>query len=139
DHVVQNPRSAYSFRMGAPTWLADDPLMASRYASLVTAGEMPQDNPQYRLGRIVWTDWKPVTGENAWAYLLGPLHAAYIQYVVGLKEKCVPFEELAVRNALGILPAFAAMQSALGAVYYAPSHTVMSDGDLVNPRYVSIE
>jgi len=45
--------------------------MDSRYASLVTAGEMPRDNPQYRPGRIVWTDWKPVTGENAWAYLLG--------------------------------------------------------------------
>jgi hypothetical protein len=139
DHIIQNPKSAYSFRMSAPAWLADDPLIDSSYASLVTAIGLPQENSQYRPGRIVWTDWKPVTGENAWAYLLGPLHAAYIHYVLGLKEKCVPFEELAVRNALGILPAFAAMQSALGAVYYAPSHTVMSDGNLVNPRYVSIE
>jgi hypothetical protein len=140
DHVVQNPKSAYSFRMAAPAWLADDPLMDSRYSSLVTAGEMPRDNPQYRRGRIVWTDWKPVTGENAWAYLLGPLHAAYIHYVVGQTGKCVPFEELAVRNALEILPTFAAMQSALGAVYYAPSHTLKNDGDEpVDPHYVSVE
>jgi hypothetical protein len=136
DHVVQNPKSAYSFRMAAPTWLADDPLMDSRYASLITAEQMPRDNPQYRLGRIVWTDWKPVTGENAWAYLLGPLHAAYIHYVVGQKQRCVPFEELAVRNALEMLPTFAAMQSPLGAVYYAPSHT--SD-EPVSPHLVSVE
>jgi hypothetical protein len=123
DHDVQNPTSAYSFRMGAPTWLVDDPLMDSRYASLVTAGELPRDNPEYRQGRITWADWRPVTGENAWAYLLGPLQAAYIHYVVGRKGKCVPFEELAVRNALEVLPTFAAMQSPLGAVYYAPSHT----------------
>ena len=136
DHVVQNPTSAYSFRMAAPTWLADDPLIDSHYASLITSGQMPRDNPQYRLGRIVWPDWKPVTGENAWAYLLGPLHAAYIHYVVGQKQRCVPFEELAVRNALEMLPTFAAMQSPLGAVYYAPSHT--SD-EPVSPHLVSVE
>jgi hypothetical protein len=140
DHAVQNPRAAYSFRMSAPAWLVDDPLMDSRYASLVSAGEMPPDNPQYRRGRIVWTDWKPVTGENAWAYLLGPLHAAYIHYVVGNTGKCVPFDELAVRNALEILPTFAAMQSQLGAVYYAPSRTLKNDGDEpVDPHYVSVE
>lgn len=136
DHVVQKTTSAYSFRMAAPTWLADDPLMGSRYASLVTAGELPRDNPQYRAGRIAWTDWKPVTGENAWAYLLGPLQAAYIHYVVGQKGKCVPFEELAVRNALDILPTFAAMQSSLGAVYYAPSHS--GDGSAAS-HLVSVE
>jgi hypothetical protein len=136
DHVVQNPKSAYSFRMAAPTWLADDPLIDSRYASLITAEEIPRDNPQYRLGRIVWTDWKPVTGENAWAYLLGPLHAAYIHYVLGQKGKFVPFEELAVRNALEILPTFAAMQAPLGAVYYAPSHT---GSEPVSPHLVSVE
>ena len=136
DHVVLNPNSAYSFRMAAPTWLADDPLMDSRYASLVTAGGMPRDNPQYRLGRIVWTDWNPVTGENAWAYLLGPLQAAYIHYVLQKKAKFVPFGELALRNALQILPTFAAMQSPLGAVYYAPSHT--SDQP-VSPHLVSVE
>jgi hypothetical protein len=135
DHVIERPTSAYSFRMVAPAWLADDPLMDSRYASLVTAKELPRDNREYRPGRISWSDWRPVTGENAWAYLLGPLQAAYIHYVVGKKAKCVPFEELAVHNALEILPTFAAMQSALGAVYYAPSHT----SDLANSHLVSVE
>ena len=136
DHVVRNPTSAYSFRMPAPTWLADDPLMDSRYASLITVGELPHDNSEYRPGRIVWKDWRPVTGENAWAYLLGPLQAAYLHYVVGQKARCVPFEELAIRNALAVLPTFAAMQSALGAVYYAPS---LASAERVSSHAVSVE
>jgi len=119
-HVIERSASAYSFRMVAPRWLADDPLMDSRYASLITVQDLPRDNSEYRTGRVSWSDWRPVTGENAWAYLLGPLQAAYIHYVVGQKARCVPFGESAVRNALEMLPTFAAMQSPLGAVYYAP-------------------
>jgi len=135
DHSVEFPTSAYSFRMVAPRWLADDPLIDSRYSSLITAQGLPGTNSEYRAGRVSWSDWRPVTGENAWAYLLGPLQAAYIHYVVGKKAKCVPFGELAVRNALEILPTFAAMQSPLGAVYYAPTGT---DG-AVGAHLVSVE
>lgn len=135
DHVIERPTSAYSFRMAAPTWLTDDPLTGSRYGSLVTARGLPRDNLEYRAGRISWSDWRPVTGENAWAYLLGPLQAASIHYVVGQKAKCVPFGELAVRNALEILPTFAAMQSPLGAVYYAPSDS----SEAATSHLVSVE
>jgi hypothetical protein len=139
-HVVDAPLSAYAFRMAAPAWLADDPLGNSRYASLVTAVGLPRQNPDYRSGKIVWTDWKPVTGENAWAYLLGPLQAAYVHYVVGEKGKYIPFEEPAVRSALDMLPTFAAMQSPLGAIYYAPSGTLKNDGnETVDPHFVSVE
>src|SRR6202023_3151217 len=46
DHVVQNPKSAYSFRMAAPTWLADDPLMDSPSASFIKAGRNAPQHPK---------------------------------------------------------------------------------------------
>jgi hypothetical protein len=139
-HTIELPKRAYSFRMTAPKWLADDPLMGSRYGSLITTGELPGGNPQYQPGKIVWSDWKPITGENAWAYLLGPLQAAYLHYVAGQKHEFVPFKDVAVQNALGILTTFSAMQSPLGAVYYAPSGTLKNDSDEpVSPHYVSVE
>jgi hypothetical protein len=83
---VSDPKAAYAFRMTAATWLADDPLRGTPYASLLTVGALPHDNPDaslltvgaphnpaYVAGRIAWSDWKPITGDNAWAYLVGPL------------------------------------------------------------------
>jgi hypothetical protein len=139
-HSISDPNKAYSYRMTAPRWLADDPLMGSRYASLITAHDLPPANPDYHSGRISWSDWRPVTGENAWAYLLGPLHAAYIHYVLGLGRKSVPFREPAVQNALDVLPTFALMQSPSGAVYYGPSGSLKNDrNEAVNTHLVSVE
>lgn len=132
---------AYSFRMASENWLATDPLHGSRYANLVTTVGIPATaTAEYQPGRISWSDWKPITGENAWAHLIGPLQAAYLQYVVQMGGRFIPFRELAVQNALQILPAFSAMQSALGAVYYAPSGTLSNDKDEpVDPYSVAIE
>jgi hypothetical protein len=139
-HPVADPKEAYSFRMTASTWLADDPFRGSRYVSLISATGLPANNPEYQVGRVAWSDWKPITGDNAWAYFLGPLHAAYLHYIVEQKGKFVPFAEQSVQNALQILPTFAAMQGPLGAVYYAPSGTLQNEGDeLVNPHFVSVE
>jgi hypothetical protein len=137
---VPEPGAAYAFRMTAVTWLVDDPLKDTPYASLLTATALPRDNPAYVAGRVAWSDWKPVTGDNAWAFLVGPLQTAYIHYILAQAGKYVPFEELAVQNALAVLPTFQAMQSASGAVYYAPSGTLQNDADApVNPYYVSVE
>jgi hypothetical protein len=139
-HTVTDPNAAYSFRMTAETWLADDPLKDTRYASLIRVSELPRNDPAYQPGRVTWSDWKPVTGDNAWAYLVGPLQAAYIHFVVAQGGKYVPFEEQAVKNALGVLPTFAAMQGRLGAVYYAPTGTLQNEMNVpVNPHYVSVE
>jgi hypothetical protein len=52
----------------------------------------------------------------------------------------VPFHDLAVQAALQVLPAFAALQSPLGAVYYAPSGTPANQGQKsVSPYAVSVE
>jgi hypothetical protein len=139
-HRVSDPQRAYAFRMLAPTWLVADPFMGTRYASLITASALPANNPEYRSGMVTWSDWKPLTGENAWALLLGPLQAAYLHYLRGAHQRFVPFDDLAVQNALAVLPTFATLQSALGSVYYAPSGTLANQGAVpVNPHAVSVE
>jgi hypothetical protein len=137
---ITAPKSAYAFRMTAPVWLAPDPLKDSSYSILINVDTLPKDNPRYQAGRVAWSDWKPITGDNAWAFFVGPLQAAYIHFVLGLRERFVPFEDSSVQNAVAVLPAFVAMQSECGAVYYAPSGTLQNAGDTaVNPRFVSIE
>jgi hypothetical protein len=137
---VTDPTAAYAFRMMSPRWLIDDPLRGSHYGSWISAVGLPPENPQYQAGRVTWSDWKPITGENAWSFLLGPLQAAYLHYITQKKGRYVPFEDPSVQNALEILPTFAAMQSASGAVYYAPSGTLQSAADsAANPHLVSVE
>ena len=137
---ITRGHQAYSFRILPRDWLATDPLIDSVYQSWITATGLPAANAEYARGRISWSDWKPVTGENAWAFLLGPLHAAYIHFVLGEHGNFVPFRDLAVQDALAMLPAFAAMQSQIGAVYYAPSTKSGAEaGGLGNPHLVSVE
>ena len=140
NRVVTDETQAYSFRMIGRAWLSTDPLMGTRHQSLITVGNLPHNNVDYRRGQVSWSDWKPITGENAWAFLIGPLQAAYIHHVMGGKKNFVPFGDLAVQNALNILPTFAAMQSRLGAVYYAPTGTIANQGTkVVSPYQVSVE
>jgi hypothetical protein len=137
---ITDPKAGYAFRMTAPVWLAPDPLKDSRYAPLINVGKLPDDNPHYHVGSVAWSDWKPITGDNAWAFLVGPLHAAYLHFVVGSHGRYVPFADPSVQNAVAVLGAFAAMQSQTGAVYYAPAGTLQNGGETpVNPYFVSVE
>src|SRR5208282_1100363 len=113
---ITRPESAYAFRMSAPAWLVPDPLKDPPYARFISVGALPADNPLYKFGQLSWSDWKPITGDNAWALLVGPLQAAYLHFVVERGGKCVPFAQLSIQNAIAALDAFAAMQSAAGAV-----------------------
>jgi len=136
---ITEPRSAYAFRMTAPVWLAPDPLKDS-YPGLISVEALPKDNPRYQPGLVAWSDWKPITGDNAWALFVGPLQAAYIHFVAGRGGRFVPFSDLSVQNAVAALPAFAAMQSKCGAIYYAPAGTLQNAGDgAANPHFVSVE
>ena len=138
--VIPDAQHAYTFRMLPRTWLSSDPFAGTRYADQITTSALPPHDPDYQPGKVTWTDWKPITGENGWAFLIGPLQAAYIHYVIDQKGAFVPFGDLAVQNALDLLPTFAAMQSPSGAVYYAPAGTVANHGDqLVNPFEVALE
>lgn len=138
--TISDAQSAYAFRMLARSWLADDPLAVAPYQSLIRVEGLPANNRTYVSGKISWTDWKPFTGENAWAFLIGPLQSAYIHHVMGQGGTHVPFDEIAVQNALKLLPTFAAMQSDIGAVYYAPDGTVRNQGEQLVDRYeVAVE
>ncbi|MET0377721.1 MAG: hypothetical protein ABW049_01925 [Spongiibacteraceae bacterium] len=138
--IVEDPARAFVFRTLPRAWLSVDPLLDSLYDDWIKATGLPLTNSAYQRGKISWTDWKPISGENAWAFLIGPLQAAYLHYHVEQKKPFVPFRELAIQNALAILPTFAAMQSELGALYYAPQGTVANQGDdLVNPYEVAVE
>jgi hypothetical protein len=137
--TIAEPQRAYAFRMLSRTWLATDPFMNTRYAALISTDRLP-NNAEYQSGKVSWTDWKPITGENAWAFLIGPLQAAYLHYVRAEQQPFVPFRELAIQNALAVLPTFAVLQAPLGAVYYAPAGTIRSRGTQpVNPHEVSVE
>lgn len=138
--AVAESRQAFAFRTMAPEWIARDPLKDSPYAAFITARNLPATNPAYETGRITWSDWKPIIGENAWAFFIGPLQAAHIHFVIGQQKAFVPFKELAIQNALDVLPTFAAMQSAIGGVFYAPAGTVGNEGEApVNPHQLSVE
>ncbi|MBI5897526.1 MAG: hypothetical protein HZB24_16445 [Desulfobacterales bacterium] len=137
---IGDPENAYVFRMLGRDWLSEDPFKGSPYENLIQVSDLPARNPDYSRGKITWSDWKPITGENAWAFLLGPLQAAYLHHVRYLKGTFVPFEDLAVQQALAVLPTFAAMQSEIGAVYYAPAGTAGNlSGTLAHPHQVSVE
>ncbi|HXV18679.1 MAG TPA: GNAT family N-acetyltransferase, partial [Candidatus Omnitrophota bacterium] len=80
-------------------------------------------------------DWLPVTGENAWAAILGPLQVAALKY--GTQK--IPYNAQEVKLALSILPAVEAMQSPIGGVYYAPHGTFGHDpGEISNENNFSL-
>jgi hypothetical protein len=139
-HVISQPDQAYAFRMLPRGWVVNDPFMGTSYESLITMSALIKEEPDYRRGQVTWTDWKPITGENAWAFLLGPLHAAYLHFISGEHGQYIPFDDSSVQQALAILPTFAAMQSPIGAVYYAPAGILGNQGEqLINPHQVSVE
>lgn len=138
--TIRNPAMAFSFRMLGRSWLSDDPFLGTKYASLINASGLPRTNSAYATGKINWTDWKPITGENAWAFLLGPLHSANLYHREQRKSAFVPFQDAAIQNGLSVLPAFSAMQSPLGGFYYAPQGTMSNTADIaVNPFEIALE
>lgn len=137
---MTDPRQVYSFRMLPRTWLSLDPFAGTPYARFVSTTGLPPHDPAYQPGVVSWTDWKPITGENAWAAFIGPLQAAWLHFCHGNQNAHIPLQDLAVQNALAVLPAFAAMQSPLGGVFYAPAGTVANQGEqLVDPHFVAVE
>ena len=75
NQVITDAKQAYTFRMLPRKWLSSDPFIGSPYADQIKTSGLPLQNPDYQPGTVTWTDWKPITGENAWAFLLGPLQA----------------------------------------------------------------
>jgi len=69
-----------------------------------------------------WNDYRPVTGENSWASLIGPLQTAFLK--AGKKVNNIPDDSTAFTLALDIVPAIEKMLIPNhGAIYYAPRNT----------------
>lgn len=140
EEAIRDPERAFVYRMGAAGWLVGDPLAGSAWDPLIRAEGLPLGNPRYQAGLISWPDWMPVTGENAWAHLLGPLHTAYLNHVEQRGGTHVPASDPALRHAIAMLPAFAALQLPIGGIRYAPTGEQAGAGvDAANPWFVSVE
>ncbi len=74
-------------------------------------------------------DWKPITGEQAWAGVIGPLQSLYLR-----NDGVIPMDSDEMYLALSLLKAFEAMTSPIGAIYHAPRGTFGKD-----PRDISNE
>ena len=124
---------AYFFRMIADQWYLPDPLTGGT--------QWPDGHTAAGTTDITWTDWKPITGENAWGAILGPLQWEYS------KSGGRPdWNSQALQLAQKVLPAYDAMQykgqsgkGSRGAIYYAPENTAANTGGQVDPYGVSNE
>jgi len=139
---VSSPKEAYYYRQVPTTFKNEDPLpefvtFVDSNGNKIPVQNLPDTNGSYPKVSISWTDWKPITGENIWAFLIGPLHAALLKYK---KSPCVPFQSVAVQNAIAVLGTFQKMQSAIGGIYYAPEGSMTNIGSEPVSRYeVSVE
>ena len=97
--------NAFFFRLLSPAWSQPDPKTgATHFAGF--------PGPGYDPNLIVWSDWKPVTGENAWV-ILGNLQGAY-----AANGGKIPSDSPELQLALSLIPAFEALTTKTGAVLY---------------------
>ena len=132
----------YAWRMIAPAWLLDDPLGGPPWQSLVTASALPVPPGDYRAGRVTWNDWQPVTGENAWIWLIGPLQAAHLHYAgqgAASAGHGIPADDPMLLAAIASLPGFARQQAQNGAFWFNALAATAPVGSAGVERAVSIE
>ncbi|MBF0594594.1 MAG: hypothetical protein HQL22_06470, partial [Candidatus Omnitrophica bacterium] len=116
---------ALFFRTMSPRWEQTDPLTGKT--------EMPGFiGPGYNPNLIVWQDWKPITGENAWI-MMGALQQANAKY-----GKQIPLDGDEVKLAKSIVPALRALTADIGAIFHAPEGTADKDpNDISNENNFS--
>lgn len=118
DKVELARDNAYFFRIIADKYYQPDPKDGTEFMP-----GFPNDD------RVHHEDWKPITGEQAWATFIGPLQVAFNRY-----GGFIPMHAPEVKLALDSLVGIEAMQSAIGAIYHAPWGTHGKD-----PRDISNE
>jgi len=138
----QIPGNFY-YRMIGPTYLLPDPLegMYSYQWRAEPIGTNPDPAQWWNgAGVIHWNDWKPITGENVWGIILGPMQVLMIKNCSRIPKfttfKDAPDE---VQLAISILPAASALQSSLGSMYHCPKGTKMFPPDPSEETNVSNE
>jgi len=129
---IQNLQFAYGFRMLGPSFLNYDPLYKTDYRDYIKDdGSVPDENE----GQITWADFKPITGENSWAFLIGPLQAMDLLN----SEKELTVNNPAYANALDFLWSLQRMQSPIGAFYYATRGSLGNTGEAIPTGEISVE
>ena len=113
-----SPGEAYFFRLISDQYNQTDPLDGK------TALEGFPNWPN-----LHHEDWRPVSGENSWAAILGPLQVAHVRY-----GSDIPLGSDEVKLAASILPAVELLQSPTGGIYYAPEGTYG-----VKPSFIATE
>lgn len=70
----------YFYRVISPTYILRDPLQGSYGWTWRASPAGPNKDPSQSwnvAGVIHWNDWKPITGENVWAAMIGPLQLLF--------------------------------------------------------------
>eukprot|EP01095_Lingulamoeba_sp_RSL-Kostka_P010801 TRINITY_DN395_c0_g1_i1.p1 TRINITY_DN395_c0_g1~~TRINITY_DN395_c0_g1_i1.p1 ORF type:complete len:584 (-),score=218.08 TRINITY_DN395_c0_g1_i1:200-1951(-) len=131
---------SYFFRMISNTYITEDPLIGSYSPAFMYPKICPSCDPWNTFGVIVWDDWKPITGENVWGTMIGPIQRYYL-YKNGTMPMWNSFAEAPapVQLALSILPALMALQSDPGSLYHCPSGSDIIPPDSNEGQNVSNE
>ena len=129
--------SAYYFRMVGQAWLTQDPFFLTESGEKYQQYIKPATDapPQYPEGVVTWADWKPITGENVWGLIMGPIRTWFMTNKPGTLSSGSQEYKIAT----GILGALQAMQGKTGGIYYAPQGTDGNTGEIVSPFTISTE
>jgi len=133
----------FFYRMIGPTYKMQDPLMGVYGTDWrATPAGINPDPAQWwnQAGIIHWNDWKPITGENVWGAILGPMQVLFLKncsHIEKFKDlKSAPNE---VQLAVSVLPAAEALLSTMGSMYHCPLGTKMFPPDESEETNVSNE
>jgi len=132
---------AFFYRMIGPKYTMTDPLVGDY--GIEWKFPWPNNDtttPWNIAGVIHWNDWKPITGENVWGAIMGPIQVMWIN-AKGNISNFQTFAEApsAIQLAISILPALKALKSPLGSLYHCPSGTQMFPPDPNEESNVSNE
>lgn len=132
--TITNAAQAFNFRMLATNFHNKDPFVGGRYQESLAYDYDPQEiathDPEHHAAEFfknvsTWSDFKPITGENAWAQLIGPLQAEALA-----NDGSLNINSKALKNAMNTLYAFSAMQAGIGGIYYAPGGSAGNTGPI---------
>jgi len=140
--LQQIPGNFY-YRMIGPGYMLTDPL-AGLYGytwRATPAGPNPDPAQYWNLAGVIhWNDWKPITGENVWGAILGPLQQLFIKNCSHIRKfgtfADAPGE---VQLAVSVMPAVTALVSPLGSLYHCPLGAKMYPPDPDEETNVSNE
>jgi len=151
---VKKGPGSFFYRMIGPRYFMEDPLNGDFSNSW--KDPWPVNDPTTRwnsAGYIHWNDWKPITGENVWSAMIGPLQTLAIKTggnfsntTCGSPEHSVPCTWKTydttpppVQLGITILPALEALMSELGSLFHCPKGALIYPPDKDEGANVSNE